>query len=75
MFNWVQLGPTWGHLGALESMIDDVVTIVWRRQTLGVEVEEKSTKLEDVSPPQKKEMINQMNLGPTWANMEPSWGP
>ena len=44
-----QLGPTWGHLGALERMIDDIV-IVWRRQTLGVEVEEQSTKVEDVPP-------------------------
>ena len=54
MLTWGHLGPTWGHLGALESMTDDVA-IVWRRQTFGVEVEEKSTKLEDVSPPKKRD--------------------
>ena len=73
MIDHVQLGRSWGHLEALESMTDHVA-IVWRRQTFGVEVVDKSTKLEDVSPP-KKEMINQMNLGPTWANMGPSWCP
>ena len=75
MLSWGQLGPTWGHLGALESMIDDVVIIVWRRQTLGVEVEATSSKLEDGPPSKKKDMINHANLGATWANMGPSWGP